>query len=379
MQSSWPTAISAPLVLAIFALLAAQLTLFNATVLDRRANFALGGLAVACALREPTWQHAIISASGGWLSEAFLYQFAMAGMSVVGAVNILTIGTVLGIGYRAGPLVGLGVISAALALICGSAARAEGVMIEQAAGWGALGFWMSLLPLTWWMDVLLVRICLAEFRKRVDARDFVVYGAGATFVLLLGGGFVCAPIAAIYQISGRDTVFARIQAAIDRDVLLYQAVLFAAVVSIPVVAHLADRLGIDRDSRHRRRLLPLWTDLTAACPEIVYHAPSPAALGSRYLLHRTVIEIRDCLRILSRYTEQDDAGPADEVMAFAIRIAHACAAKSRGEPPVGSAVPLPSTAEDVGGEIAELTALAACWTRARALAVAAARPLGPTA
>ncbi|WP_378739516.1 DUF6545 domain-containing protein [Nocardia brasiliensis] len=93
-------------------------------------------------------------------------------------------------------------------------------------------------------------------------------------------------------------------------------------------------------------------------------------LGSRFLLHRTVIEIRDCLRILSRYAPEPASltGDANAVQDYAIQLAHACAAKAAGAPASGAVLALPSTAGDVDAEIAELTTLAAHWSRARTVA-----------
>lgn len=138
-----------------------------------------------------------------------------------------------------------------------------------------------------------------------------------------------------------------------------------------MLVRLAQRIGVDYPSRCRRRLLPLWSDLTAACPEVIYRSPAATGSDSRFLLHRTVIEIRDCLRVLSRYRAPTPAPVADirdELTAFAVQLARACAVKAKGESPFGGATAISSAAGDFGGEIAELTALAARWKLARAIA-----------
>ncbi|MFE9326080.1 DUF6545 domain-containing protein [Nocardia sp. NPDC052278] len=79
----------------------------------------------------------------------------------------------------------------------------------------------------------------------------------------------------------------------------------------------------DTFARSRKQLLPLWADLTAACPEIVYSDVSPTGLGSRFLLHRTVIEIRDCLRILSRYAPPEQGAMTSSETPDTVRLRYA--------------------------------------------------------
>ncbi|QIS01341.1 hypothetical protein F5X71_02565 [Nocardia brasiliensis] len=374
MTSSWPTVISAPLVCGIWVLWGIRMVGFHATVYARRANLLLAGLAVAATLREPTWQGWVYTLSGGCLSVATQFQLAMAVMIAVAGVNVLTLRAVLGRATSPYLVVGLGLSCAVTTMISGAHARAAGVMIEQDVGWGAVGYWASLLPLTWWMAVLLVEVCLVELRGRTDPRDLALLGAGLVFLVILFAGFTCAPIAAVYQIAGRHTVFARIQQVIDRDVLLWQAVLFAVLVAIPVLLRAAEWLELDNHSRSRKRLLPLWADLTATCPEVVYTGPVIGSRRSRFLLHRTVIEIRDSVRILAGYdVPQEQAHRAvvaglDPTMVSAVRLARACRARRTGVTRCGRGMSMIASTGGVDAEIAELTALAECWARAQIIA-----------
>jgi hypothetical protein len=144
----------------------------------------------------------------------------------------------------------------------------------------------------------------------------------------------------------------------------------AGVVSVPAFTRLLERLYLDRFSRQRRRLLPLWRDLTTACPEIVYlrHADL-ASNRSRYLLHRTVVEIRDCILLLSRYAGHPDAAihaaDGDPPVRQAVRLALAWSAKISGNSPSGDFVTQQSAAMDLPDEIRELSKLADQWTKAK--------------
>ncbi|WP_069164415.1 MAB_1171c family putative transporter [Nocardia altamirensis] len=365
LHSSWPTALSLALVGYLWLLVVLRVFSFHATALDRAATFALGILALTCSMREPTLQGAMVSLSG--LSPAFYFQFAMILMGAAVGFNVLTFAAALGRNYRPVLVHCLALASALIASLCGAEARARGVAIEDVTGWGQLGFWLALLPMTVWLDVLMLKVCLAELRKQPDGREYLVHAGLALFPLIHLIAFSAAPIAAVFLVRNEHTIFASVLAAGDRDSLIYQAAVIALGLTVPSLLRVATRLGLDEASRSRKRLLPLWADLTAVCPEVVYRDPVVDGLGSRFLLHRTVIEIRDCLHALSRYTE-GDRGDDHSVADYAVRLAQACRAKSAGAAPVGSAYALPSTAGDVEAEIDELTALAAQWKRARAVA-----------
>ncbi|WP_405162355.1 hypothetical protein OG203_39685 [Nocardia sp. NBC_01499] len=364
--SSWPTACSLPLVGYVWILVVVRLTAFRTSPLDRHANLALIALTVASTMREPTTQRWIVDLCGGHVSGAFLFQFAMILMGGVVGFNVLMVATASGRAYRPVLVHGIAVAGALAALYFGTGARDHGVLIEEETGWAPLGFWLSLLPLIVWLDYLVIRVGVAELRKRSDPREVLVYAAISLFPLVHLIGFSSAPVATIFLIHGEHNVFTAMLTLADRDILLYQTALFAIGMTVPMLFRLVARLGLDSASRSRKRLLPLWSDLTAACPEIVYREPTPD-LGSRFLLHRTVIEIRDCLRILSRYIPDaaSDTGDTHAVRAYAIQLAHACAAKSAGVPASAEVLALPSTAGDVSAETAELTALAAHWNHAR--------------
>lgn len=91
------------------------------------------------------------------------------------------------------------------------------------------------------------------------------------------------------------------------------------------------------------------------------------------MLHRTVVEIRDSIAILSRYAspadqktvEQQSPCPATQL---ALRLALAWQAKSEGRAPAGGLIAQRSTATDLREEADELVKLASRWRDAKGAA-----------
>ncbi|QIS08386.1 MAB_1171c family putative transporter [Nocardia arthritidis] len=375
MHSSWPTAISGSLIGCALLLLALRLRWADRTRLDRYANLGLAGVIIGSALREPTFQRWIGALIGGRHVANLLYQLSSAEMALVAGLTILAFGQVLGQAYSPPLVFGVAVACGAAGLAFGTRMVPEGVSLADATGWAAFGYRLSMLPIVLWMDVMLIRIGIAEWRSRTDARELVLAGSAIGFVVLHFAGIVSAAIAAAFQIDGRHIAAGRLLVSLERDTVIYQLALLTTLLTIPAAHRLTAHLGLDNASRQRRRLLPLWTALTAACPEVVYAGPADPG-DSRYLLHRTVVEIRDCLRILSRYEISDAATSSstpDQPLTTAIRLVRACAAKASGAPPGGRESRL-STADDVAEEIAELTAISRNWELARAIAIPAKPP-----
>ncbi|MFE9428747.1 MAB_1171c family putative transporter [Kitasatospora sp. NPDC006697] len=142
-----------------------------------------------------------------------------------------------------------------------------------------------------------------------------------------------------------------------------------------------------RDRRTVRRLRPLWTELTAAVPEVVLG--ERLGRGPRLRLHRLVIEIRDAALVLAPY-----AGPAvrDHAAAKAARSATAPAQRAAlteaywlrtalarhadGTHPADPAPPPPPDTcvdLDFDRETERLLSLAAAFARARPLTGACGR------
>jgi hypothetical protein len=76
------------------------------------------------------------------------------------------------------------------------------------------------------------------------------------------------------------------------------------VVFVPSSAQaVMQLLQLDRESRTARRMYPLWQDLTAAAPQVVFHLKSAdnRKVSPQERLHRRRIEIHDAAEIVARY------------------------------------------------------------------------------
>ncbi|GAB2669368.1 MAB_1171c family putative transporter [Nocardia goodfellowii] len=142
-----------------------------------------------------------------------------------------------------------------------------------------------------------------------------------------------------------------------------------AVLAIPLVRALAARTGWDSTGRDCRRLHPLWSDLTAAVPEVVL-APDTQHPDPELRLYRMTVEIWDALMRLKPYASEHN-GTGD-----AWHVAQALHAKVSGAPPAAAH---PDTSghppTDHATELRHLFDLARAWPEARAsLSTAAAAP-----
>ncbi|WP_280428000.1 MAB_1171c family putative transporter [Nocardia brasiliensis] len=150
--------------------------------------------------------------------------------------------------------------------------------------------------------------------------------------------------------------------------------LFATtLVAGPVVGHLMELAGLDRDGRVCRRLRPLWRDVTAAVPEIVMSpVDGPRRRDTTARLLRMTVEIRDALLHLGPYlsvapssAESATTLPDSEAKLrdYACRLADAARSRRSGTlPPRTGVVPQPfPTAQDFDTELRQLLDLARVW------------------
>jgi hypothetical protein len=162
-------------------------------------------------------------------------------------------------------------------------------------------------------------------------------------------------------------------ALLGRQTPIFYTVIFASVAAVPLIAKLVRLLRWDRNSRRDRRLSELWSDMTAVCQEVVFLADAGITPGnSRYRLHRTVVEIRDAIMVLSRYASKQHDAVAQQAsgkpeLQAAVRLVLAWQAKSRGDPPAPDLLAPTSTASDLIDDADELLVLAHNWKVAKSL------------
>ncbi|WP_194817322.1 MAB_1171c family putative transporter [Nocardia sp. XZ_19_385] len=207
---------------------------------------------------------------------------------------------------------------------------------------------------------LVIRACVRELRSGTTRRERWAYSALLVVSAYLAVG---SAVVAVRAVMGLPTAVPGTVYAIISYLVL---VLLCLLIAIPLLLALVKRAGWDRDSRRYRRLHALWRDLTAAVPEVVL-AQGVSYTGDPTLrLYRTTVEIRDALLQLKLYTE-DTSNPGTGIHHYALRIAEAVQAKSRGLPAPGSADPVALAAPaDRTAELRALLDLAAAWPAAKA-------------
>ncbi|WP_107659102.1 DUF6545 domain-containing protein [Nocardia suismassiliense] len=376
-----PIAVTLPITVASWLLLTVRLLRFRTTLVERRFNMLLVTVTGILTTHEPTLRAELSAVTGGRLSIGLIYQFGAIGFMFSTAASLLVAAAMLGRVQSAALVYGLaGASCAAGMLCCGPAQGPSPFTMYEEPGWGQFGFWLALAPLSYWMVFYFGRVCITEMRtqhaRRERALHATVLGAGCTVFLMFSLTFVSTALRAL----GHENWLTRAQLVIDNNAVFFQALPFLVIGAVPVAAWLIDAIGLDAWSRRRKRLLPLWFDLTKACPEIVHRTSTPiAAHRSRYFLHRTVIEIRDSVLILARYatptppelraaiTSSGRTAPEHEALDLAVRLVRACAAKARGDVPTGAGSMHHCAGDNLVEEAAQLAAIAAQWSHAHAL------------
>ncbi|MFE9580032.1 MAB_1171c family putative transporter [Nocardia sp. NPDC006044] len=375
-----PTAVTLPTVIAAFLLLAGRLVGLLSTGLDRQVTIAFGCLVATAATREPTVARLVSELSGGRLSEKLILELGVVGFNV-GYAGGLLIGAAL-LHRTRSPRVayGMAVVFSVVALCFSTVDGGDGTIFER-TGWAQFGYWLCTMPIGTAMAVLVIRAAMAELRNQVGRRESAVYVAillcGVAVLIRVGATLAAATI----RIAGPRNSFTDVQAVIDRNGVFFDLLLCMGLTLTAIVAAARSRRDVNDLTRHRRALRPLWAELTAACPEIVHHGPVPhGAQPNRYLLHRTVIEIRDSILDLSRYATPHPpeidaaivstapAGPARDALDRAVMLVRARDTKAHGGPPTGSRHFVLSAADSLLDEVTELTAISAQWAIAEGIA-----------
>lgn len=382
MTSPIPAVLAWPVLAGVSIVLAGRWWLLRDNDVDRLINRALSAALAGLLLREGWFEHLL----------TLLLPFSDADTVNVarqlsfGAI-LLTVSGIYGIAQlwagadteqiwqrqRRYDLVALG--ATIIILIAGTPARREDQLIDQTLGWPAVVAWTAFyLPLAA-TAVLVGRVSVREMRTADDTttwRERAVYLLVLGIAVGIGIDSIATPI-----VTAREVLTG--QGSGDPEMhtkawTFFLATLFAAAaVALPLVSTTLVRTGWDRTGRYCRRLQPLWQDLTAAVPEIVLDLPRDehGRVEPATRLHRMMIEIRDALLNLRRYSQdEENFAPADPQLAVRT-IASAIIAKQAGEQPsLRTTSPRPhihSGPRDLTAELRELLALAEAWSHAQDL------------
>jgi len=387
MNAGIPVALSVPLLSSICLILTARLVVLHSIAVDRRMNMALAFLVISCILRYRVAQADIVTLSGARLSPGFLYQLSeLAGIPAAGALFLLAYSWI--VDYEPRYLVRVVCLAVAVTTVCALAlglhARAPNLPFAIHTRWALAAYSSSPVAavaamvchdsLTYWFSTMIIIACIRELRRRASRRGIAVSVAMATVAIGFLGQTASISLATIIAATGRQNDFIRVVARFDRfsvDIFTY---IIAVVAGLPLITRILEAFHVDRHSLRRKRLLPLWKDLTTACPETIHMTQEKAVSnGSRYVLHRTVIEIRDCVLILSRYAGRHEEAIIREVddrseLRDAVRLALAWSAKISGEQPSGDFGARQSVSTQLLDEYDELSRLADHWVYAKELA-----------
>lgn len=362
-----PTAVTAPVTAVLWLVVLVRMIGFRSTLAARRMNVAAVFGALACTLRIPVLQDVLRGATG--VSRVLVFQLSEVAILFASTALYLLVAAML---HRPGtkPVPAWAIYCVATAfgaamLAFGTQARERGLIIEETTGWSGVGYVASFCVLSGWCDLAIVAMSVSELvrghLRRVEIG--VQLAICGLFVWSLMADAVVL-VAAVRVALGHP-----VHEYGGRNHILYTAGVGIAIATLPVVSRGLELVRWDSWSRRRNQLLPLWSDLTAACPEVVLQTPGLAhSHRSRYRLHRSIVEIRDCILILSRYATPNPPEIADELdpkLALAVQLARACAAKTRGDEPTGDIVTQRSIARNLLDETEELAGLACVWPRAK--------------
>ncbi|WP_068061932.1 MAB_1171c family putative transporter [Nocardia xishanensis] len=361
MNSPVPGVVAAPLIGFVAMVTFGRWALLHQTVTDRLFNRALAWACIGMLLLE----RGIAPRHGSLMHQLSMGCMLFAIMSAYGAAMLWSGADPNGARRRQRRYDLIAAACGAVILIVGTPAREQGTLLGETPDvWSAvsaLAFCLPAIACGRRMAQVLYRELVSEDATR---RERLVYGALLT---ALAVGASSLPFSAL--------LFGGWVHVEDPDLIRWAwptftvIVLTATLLAVPLFDLLATRAGWDRSRRLCHRLVPLWTDVTGAVPEIVLDPASNGRDEPEVKLIRMTVEIRDALLHLNRYAPQDLPIPAGAgpVQSYAMRIAYAINAKAEGCGPVHAA---PRTgapeSRDLDTELRQLLALARAWPAARA-------------
>ncbi|MGA9374259.1 MAG: DUF6545 domain-containing protein [Mycobacterium sp.] len=380
MHTTFSTTVWALLVAAAVA----RFLLLNTRPADRTLNAGLFWILLSCLLRSPTTQVTISSWTAGSVSADAVMQLGES-VTVLAAAAIFLTAFYWSDAKEPKHLqltVFIASASAATAtfILC-MYARASNTAMQGAPGWEAVaysyhpGVTLAVMAIhdtpIYFFAGSVIFICIVELRRRPPLRVIAV--CSALLIMAVGSLIqsVAIAVASLLAMQGQHHQFIDVLGTVSPYTATAYAYILGVVAAVPLFCLALERLGLDKFSLLHRRLMPIWRDLTTACPEIAQlHHPEHVHRRPRYALHRTVVEIRDSILILSRYaTEADETlvqqltdAPTD---LLALRLALAWHAKTGGQSPTGDVAAQRSAATDLLEETHELVELSLQWELAK--------------
>ncbi|PXX71270.1 hypothetical protein DFR70_101692 [Nocardia tenerifensis] len=313
-QDHLPTGVTLSVTLFIILITLIRLALtLHTSIFGRLINTLLGFDAAAAFLREPIFaEHVARVIPGGlptvfdtwhWLTvTAWAFGLGMALLHENGPVR-----------YRIQFRIVLG-LSAGIGLaflVLSGPARAQGMSsVAEYGGWryGVYIALYSALPVLVSCYYYVLKIRGTVWRtttlwERISVATLVLFGIASSLPVCL------MAIAAILDAAGAGNAFTQgIYDSVSKGFVSGEPGLFIfaalTLVFIPSSAQaIVQLLRMDAESRAARRMYPVWRDLTAAAPQVVFQLKRADSwnVSPQERLHRRRMEIHDAAEIVARY------------------------------------------------------------------------------
>ncbi|WP_107658993.1 MAB_1171c family putative transporter [Nocardia suismassiliense] len=355
MSSPVPAVFAVPVIVFVVAVALGRFAVLNTTAIDRLLNRALAWTAVSLVLLE----RGIAPQFGSVMHQLSMGATMLAIANIYGAATLWA-DTDPRVAARRQRYYDLAAVAAVgLILIIGTPYRRAGTLLGQDSSWQefvvSAVMWIPLIA----AGRLVWRVGLRELRTgQVSRYERAVFTALLAAPVIAGASLVSSIARHTGRWNADDPHLTRWAAPNFGTVFV-----LAAMLAVPLAELVSARAGWDRSGRRCRRLRPLWSELTAAVPEIVLPASGPAPPDARLL--RMTVEIRDALMHLHRYlpAEQTTPGPPSNER-YARQLRQAITAKRAGAAPAAGsreADRFGTPSSDLDSDIRRLLELARAW------------------
>ncbi|MFD4369712.1 MAB_1171c family putative transporter [Rhodococcus sp. NPDC058521] len=257
-------------------------------------------------------------------------------------------------------------------LMLSAPARAAGQRLEESGGWQYAGYFVVYAIPSLTVCATVVFVATKSLRRtsvRSERRMFgVLTGIGVVSGLDAGSMAVAAVMSAMGVTNG----FTEFRTAINGVTTMFILVGMCSVAVRPAIRAAMETFQLDRPSRLRRQLSPMWRTLTDSVPGVVLEL-RPAdrgALPSRMALHRMCVEIRDSMLVVDEYPQFGRVPPLgeDRDLSVAVGLHLSCMARAAGESPQPDTSQIRSHSVDLRNEVGELARIAGHWAQAGRIA-----------
>ncbi|MFI9402317.1 DUF6545 domain-containing protein [Nocardia sp. NPDC052316] len=304
--------VSATLFIVVIALIRLSLTL-HTSVFGRMINILLGFDAVAAILREPLFARPISRIVPGGLPTVFDTWHWL-------TVTAWACGLGMALLHENGPVryriqfkvvIGTSVAIGLAFLLLSAPARASGMSsIAEYGGWryGVYIGLYSALPVivSTYYYVLKTRGTMWQtttLRERITVAALVIFGIASSLPACLIAVSVALDAAGAGS-AFTDNAYNMVAegfATGEPGLFFFSALIMVFLPSS--VQAVVQLLRLDRESRAARRVYPLWRDLTAAAPQVVFQLKwaDNWNVSPQERLHRRRMEIHDAAEIVARY------------------------------------------------------------------------------